>query len=200
MFIGLMITFHAILATFILELIAIVFYFVAAFFYHIADALGPHNPFTGCFYAFFMLMYFAFATVDSTLLFASVIATESCILVGWILGCLFGGIWVANKRHQLVRRVCHRIRWTFRHKSLKPPRTFCRQRQQMGTDLADQNAMGNDTGENHGTHLQQRNGFPTEDDYPAPPPAQARAYVEEEPNRAEAKVKKDMEQQGAVPF
>ncbi|KAL3941787.1 MAG: hypothetical protein SGBAC_003903 [Bacillariaceae sp.] len=133
-FVGVITTFHAILITLILEFTAIIFYFVAAFFYHIAQAIGPNNMFTGFFYCFFMVMYFTFATVDSALLLGSVLGAETCSFVGWIVGCLFGGIWVANKRHQFVRRVCHRIRWAFRHKHLEPPRTFCKQ-SQVGTEL-----------------------------------------------------------------
>lgn len=137
MCLGLLTTFHAILITIVCELTAIMFYFVAAFFYHIAQATGPNNPFTAFFYSFFMVMYFIFATADSALLLGSVLGTEICIFVGWIIGCLFGGIWVANQRHQFVRRVCHRIRWAFRHKNLEPPRTFCKQNQ-VGIELEEQ--------------------------------------------------------------
>jgi len=152
MSLGLILTFQAILITLIIELIALMFYFVAAFFFHIARAIGPSGLFTACLYSFFMIMYFVFAMVDSVLLLSSVIAAESCNMVGWILGCIFGGIWIANRRHQSVRRVCHRIRWAFRHSHLKPPRTFLKQ-SQVGTEMDDTHEMKNHQYENiNGQH------------------------------------------------
>jgi hypothetical protein len=125
--VGLMTTSHAILGTVMMEVLALVIYFIAAFFYHCALAMGPPNLFNGFFYGVCMMLYFCFALVDSILLWSSVLVTETLDLVGWILGCLFGGIWVANRRHQYVRRVCHHIRWAFRHPHLHPPRTFCKE-------------------------------------------------------------------------
>jgi len=133
---GILSTCLAIVITFITELTALIFYFVAAFFFHAAKAIGPPRAFTACLRNFYMIMYFVFAMVDSALLLSSVIAAESCGMVGWIVGCLVGGIWIANKRHQFVRRICHRIRWAFRHSHLEPPRTFCKQRR-AGTEMAD---------------------------------------------------------------
>jgi len=193
---GLMTTFHAILITFILELIALVFYFVAAFFFHIAQAIGPGNIFTGFFYSFFMVMYSVFATVDSSLLLSSVVGAESCIFIGWIVGCLFGGIWVANKRHQFVRRVCHRIRWAFRNKQLEPPRTFCKQRQ-IGTDFDHQQE------DSHRANAELDKEFEI-DDYEAhqfaEAPATAHHDREETPQYAQAQPKVDIEQKSAKPY
>jgi hypothetical protein len=125
--IGLMITSHAILGTVIMEVLALVIYFIAALFYHSAFAMGPPNLFTGFFYSLCMILYFCFALADSIVLLSSVLVTEILDSVGWILGCLFGGIWMANRRHQYVRRVCHHIRWAFRHPHLHPPRTLCKE-------------------------------------------------------------------------
>jgi len=197
MMLGLSTTFFAILWTFIFELIELIFYFVAALFYHIAQSLGPGNIFTGFFYSFFMIMYFAFATVDSSLLLGSVVGAEVCIFVGWILGCLFGGIWVANKRHQFVRRVCHRIRWAFRNKKSEPPRTFCKQTQ-VGADRYDQNV------DNERANAELDKEFEI-DDYEANQHAEAPAaaqhhHHEDTPFYAHAQPKADIEQESDKPF
>jgi len=131
---GILSTVVAISITFVMELTALIVYFVGASFFRIAEAIGPPRLFTACLRNFFMILYFAFAMVDSALLLSSVVAAESCGMVGWIASCLLGGIWIANRRHQFVRRICHRIRWAFRHSKLEPPRTFCTKGPVVGTE------------------------------------------------------------------
>eukprot|EP00980_Cylindrotheca_fusiformis_P016039 scaffold4724_cov108-Cylindrotheca_fusiformis.AAC.4 len=124
LFCGLLIIFHALLATLIAEGLALAFYIVAAIAYHVAQCFGNSNPLTGIVYSFCMIFYFAFALADTILLFASVMATELVDLLGWFFSFLTGGIWVANRRHQFIRRICHSIRCALRHPNLNPPRDF----------------------------------------------------------------------------
>ncbi|CAJ1936533.1 unnamed protein product [Cylindrotheca closterium] len=195
MCIALITTFHATFFTLVFEFSASIFYFVAASFYHIAQVFSPSNMFTGFFYSIFMIMYFAFAAADSALLLGSVLGTEAAIFVGWILGVLFGGIWVANKRHQFVRRVCHRIRWAFRHKHLEPPRTFCKQ-SQVGTELVDQCQNTARANAELDTEFEIDDSLEAQE-HVEPAYAQHR---EESPPRTQTQPKEDFEQKSAKPY
>jgi hypothetical protein len=125
MLVGLITIFQAVLIVFVLEVIALAFYFISAFFYKSAKAtMEPVKALTAPFYALFMIMYFTFALSDSIILLSNVLVTEIFMMVGWLLGCLFGGILIANERHQYIRKVCHHIRWGFRHDFTNPSRNF----------------------------------------------------------------------------
>lgn len=146
--VGSLTTFHAILGTVIMELVALIIYFIAAFFYHCAKAMGRTNLLNGFLYSLCMILYFSFALADSILLCSSVLVTEILDMTGWLLGCLFGGVLVANLRHQFVRRICHHIRWAFRRHHLDPPRSWCKETATVGNvDEEDDGGISNPTTE-----------------------------------------------------
>jgi len=110
----------------ICEVMGLVWYICAFVPYWLAKPMDPPNFFTGILYSFFMIFYYAFAIADSVCLLASVCVAESCAVVCWVTSMLFGGIFVANHRHQYIRRTCHAIRGSLRASFLNPPRhLFC---------------------------------------------------------------------------
>lgn len=121
---GIFVTCFAIMGVLLCEGVALLIYLVAASLYWIAKIFDPPNAFTGMFYSFFMIFYFAFALADSIVLLASVLVTECVACAGWLLSVLLGGIMAANTWHQYIRRICHLIRWGFRGSCAKPPRHF----------------------------------------------------------------------------
>jgi hypothetical protein len=124
MLVGTILIAHAFLGVLICELLAFSFYIVAFIFYWIAKMFDPPNAITGILYSFFMILYYGFALGDSISLFCSVIVTEILAVVGWFVTFLFGGIWMANYRHQYIRRTCHLIRSAFRAPFSEPKRHF----------------------------------------------------------------------------
>jgi hypothetical protein len=124
MLVGIILVAHAFLGVLICELLAFSFYLVAFILYWIAKIFDPPNVITGILYSFFMALYYGFALGDSVCLFCSVIVTEILAGAGWFVTLLFGGIWMANHRHQYIRRTCHLIRWAFRSPFSEPKRHF----------------------------------------------------------------------------
>lgn len=124
MIVGICITANAILGVLICEITAFCFYLVAFIMYWIAKIFDPPNAFTGILYSFFMIFYYGFAIGDSACLLASVLVTEVLASSCWLVSVMFGGIWMANRWHQYIRRTCHLIRWAFRAPFSEPPRHF----------------------------------------------------------------------------
>lgn len=122
--VGAILVLVAFLGVLICEIQAFTFYFVAFIFYWIAKTFDPPNAITGIFYSLFMALYYGFALGDSVSLLCSVIVTEILAAAGWLVSFLFGGIWMANHRHQYIRRACHFVRWGFRAPFSEPPRHF----------------------------------------------------------------------------
>ena len=106
------------------EAAAMALYVVAFIFYWIAKFFNPPNALTGILYSLLLVIYYTLALGDSVCLLASVLITEILAGTDWLVACLFGGIWIANHRHQFIRRTCHHIRWAFRAPFSEPPRHF----------------------------------------------------------------------------
>jgi len=123
--VGMIFIFTTLLISFTLETIAFSFYLTGALFYKTAKAMEPLNIISALIYPFFMIFYSIFSLTDNILLLSSVLTTEVLNICSWSFGVIFGGILVADHRHQFTRRACHHLRWAFRREFVNPPRTFC---------------------------------------------------------------------------
>ncbi len=85
---GIFVTCFAIMGVLLCEGFALLIYLVAASLYWIAKIFDPPNAFTGMFYSFFMIFYFAFALADSIVLLASVLVPECVSCAGWLVSAL----------------------------------------------------------------------------------------------------------------
>lgn len=130
--IGFICVLGSILMTFVIEKVAFVFYIIAYVSYKSAKGFEgcSSHVISGIMSAWFMMFYHLFHLIDSIFLVCSVIVTELLAMIGWVLGVMFGGLLVANKRHQYIRVVCHHLRWAFRGRPFmnNPPRSLCYQR------------------------------------------------------------------------
>lgn len=122
LFAGFLVASQALLGVLLCEFLALILcHFPAALFYHLAQAFSPENVFTGLFYSFFMILYWAFALCDSIVLLVSVILTEVLAVTAFLVGAITGGIIWGLYWHQQVRRMCHGVRVMFRQNSSGSP-------------------------------------------------------------------------------
>jgi hypothetical protein len=110
---GMILTFAAVLVTFVIELSAAIVYCVAAGFHWVAN-IGEQMP--GCIKTILLLVVQLLMIADAVLLATSLMATE---ILGGVTSlvtsmfstscCLTGKAWQVY-----VRKVCHSTRWAFR--------------------------------------------------------------------------------------
>ena len=135
--VGCCLSLSATLTVVALETVAFLIYGVAAGVWNLAKSMEPPNIFTGLLYCIFMLVYWALAIVDSSLLLASVLTVEIVAGACYILSLLFGGCDKAASWHQYIRRTCHMMRWAFRSRYVTPSRHFygcCRPKEELNED------------------------------------------------------------------
>lgn len=122
-FIGLSLTFSAVLAAFTIEMCSALVYCLAAFFYWIR----PSHRFFTWLGVVFMLIAQMLLLVDAVLLSANVLVTEIIAFVACLCTACFGWSYVAGHTwHMYVRKVCHLTRGAFRgfHEGWQPERIF----------------------------------------------------------------------------
>lgn len=132
MLIGCIMCVAAVVNVFVCEIVAFVFYGMAAFVYRSSNTFRENedktiaNGLSMIAYSFLMIFYYSFAMVDSLILVAaSVVITEILAATTWILTIFFfvGNADTANQWHQYIRRTCHRVRWAFRSPCQEPARS-----------------------------------------------------------------------------
>lgn len=122
--IGSTLIFAAVVATYALEVAAVIVFFLASGFHQLAKWFEPLGLFGTLFQLLFLLISKILLMVDGLLLTVSVLVAELLAVIAIFLCSLFGGCTAAREWHQHIRKICHLTRWAFRrfHSDWEPKR------------------------------------------------------------------------------